>query len=270
MDTLRWFNIPVGSVIVAGTFCFAMILPGLATAQTCPILKVTAHPDYAPFSWNTGPGIDGVLVRVVERFSRQAKVPVTMEPSKSWDEALARAVNGDVDLILGLYRTPHRETELQFINRPVANDPIGLFVRQTSADEIDELDDLKGLRGAAAAGESFGADFDLRIAKQLTLFRTETLNTAMKFLADKQADYVLSGLYPGLAHLRQMGAGHGIALTQAALIPPQQIHIAFSKKSPCLGLAASLESVIERITARGDIEGLIAEAMMRWNQTSAK
>ena len=270
MDTLRWFNIPAGKVIVAGVFCFAMIFPGLATAQTCPALKVTAHPDYAPFSWNTGSSIDGVLVRVIDRFSRQTRVPVTMEPSKTLEEALNRANAGDVDLILGLYRTPHREAELQFVNRPVTTDPIGLFVRQATADEIDELDDLKGLRGAATVGESFGADFDLRIAKQLTLFRTETLNAAMKFLVDKQADYVLSGLYPGLAHLRQLGAGHGIALTQAALIPPQQIYVAFSRKSPCLGLAGTLESVIERATARGDIEGLIAEAMMRWNQTPAK
>jgi len=270
MQILRWFTHPTGKIAAGAMLLTCFFGVSLATAQTCTQLKVTAHPDYPPFSWSTGASIDGALMRVVERFSRASRIPMTVEPAKSWEEAQRRAVTGEVDLILGLYRTPQRETDLLFIERPVAADPIGVFIRQADADDIDDLGDLRTLKGAAAAGESFGVDFDLRIVKQLTLFRTESLTAAIKFLVDKQADYVVSGLYPGLAHLRHIGPGHGVALTQAALIPSQPLYVAFSRKSPCLALAPSLEAQIERTTARGDIDGLVAEALMRWSAAQPK
>jgi polar amino acid transport system substrate-binding protein len=269
MQMLRWFTRPAGKIVAGSMLLTCFFGVSLATAQTCTQLKVTAHPDYPPFAWTSGAGIDGALMRIIERFARQSRIPMTMEPAKNWEEAQRRAAAGEADLIVGLYRTPQREADLMFIDRPMATDPIGVFVRQADADEIDDLSNLKTLRGAAAAGESFGADFDLRIAKQLTLFRTENIGTAVKFLMDKQADYVLSGLYPGLAHLRQIGPGHGIALTHAALIPSQPLHVAFSRKSPCLAMAPALEALIERTTARGDMEGLIAEALIRWTAQQA-
>lgn len=276
MQILRWFTHPTGKTAAGAMLLTCFLGVNVATAQTCTQLKVTAHPDYPPFAWTSGAGngagidgagIDGALIRVVERFLRAARIPLTVEPAKSWEEAQRRTVSGEVDLILGLYRTPQREADLLFIDRPVATDPIGVFIRQADADNIDDLGDLKTLKGAAAAGESFGVDFDLRVAKQLTMFRTENLDTAIKFLVDKQADYVLAGLYPGLAHLRQIGPGHGVALTQAALIPSQPLYVAFSRKSPCLALAPSLEAQIEKTSARGDMDGLVAEALMRWSAT---
>jgi len=270
MDILCGIKFPSRLVAIGAAICLTLFAAAPVTAQSCTQIKVTAHPDYAPLAWNTAAGMDGALIRLVERFSRVARIPLTMVPSKTWEEALKRVTAGEVDLILGAYRTPHRDAELLYVDRPIASDPIGVFVRQSGADDIDDLDDLRTLRGAAAAAESFGADFDLRIAKQLTLFRTESLAAAMKFLADKQADYVLSGLYPGLTHLRQLPPGHGIALTQAALIPPQHLYAAFSRASACLSMAPTLESVIERATSRGDMEGLVAEAMARWSQTAAR
>ena len=267
MQILRWFTRPAGKIAAGSMLLTCFFGINLATAQTCTQLKVTAHPDYPPFAWTSGASIDGALIRIMERFSRAARIPMTVEPAKNWEEAQRRAVSGDVDVIIGLYRTPQREADLSFIDRPVATDPIAVFIRQTDADDIEDIGDLKTLRGAAAAGESFGADFDLRIAKQLTLFRTENIAIAIKFLVDKQADYVLSGLYPGLAHLRLIGPGHGVVLTQAALIPSQPLYVAFSRKSPCLALAGTLEALIEKTTARGDMEGLVAEALIRWTAT---
>ena len=270
MQILRWFTHPTGKIAAGAMLLTCFLGINVATAQSCTQLKVTAHPDYPPFAWTSGAGIDGALMRVVERFSRAARIPMTVEPAKNWEEAQRRAASGEVDLIVGLYRTPQREADLMYIDRPVASDPIGVFIRQSDADDIDDLSDLRTLKGAAAAGESFGVDFDLRVAKQLTMFRTENLETAIKFLVAKQADYVLAGLYPGLAHLRQIGPGHGVALTQAALIPSQPLYVAFSRKSPCLALAPSLEAQIEKTTARGDMDGLVAEALIRWSATQPK
>ncbi len=274
MLILRWFNFPGRGAITSVLSLTFMLCASVAMGQTCTQIKVTAHPDYPPFAWATGASGDGALIRVAERFSRAARIPMVFEASKSWEDAQRRTINGETDLILGLYRTPQRESELHFIDRPITLDPIGVFVRHGQAEEIDDIGDLLSLKGAAVAGESFGADFDLRIAKQLMIFRTENLTAAFKFLIDNQADYVLSGLYPGLALLRQMGPqtapGKSVVLTQAALIPSQPLYAAFSRKSQCLALAPTLESTIERLTARGDMEGLTAEALMRWSAGQQK
>ena len=270
MPTLRWFQIRGGKFIALAltlTACFGV---SLSMAQTCTQLKVSAHPEYPPMAWNSGASLDGALIRVMERFAKSAKIKLSLEPSTTWEEAQRRTTTGETDLIVGLYRTPQREADLLFIDRPIATDPIAVFVRKEQSEEIDELEDLKRLKGAAASGESFGALFDQRIAKELTVSRTHNLASAMVMLGEKRADYVLSGLYPGIAFIRHFEPTHSIVMTQASLIPSQPMYAAFSRKSPCQSLASALDTMIQRITNRGDMDGLVAEALVRWSAVQAK
>jgi polar amino acid transport system substrate-binding protein len=237
---------------------------GLAAAQNCAQLKVTAHPDYPPFAWTSAGKIDGALIRVIDKFAQTAGLGVTMVPAESWSQAQQLTATGQADLIIGLYRSPQRDQDLVFVNRPLAADPVGVFVRRADAGLIDTLADLKSRKGVAAAGESFGPEIDERLKQELSVSRSATFAEAVALLSEGRADYVLSGLYPGLAHLRQLGNGHGLSLTQASLIPSQSLYVAFSRNSPCLGLAASLDAAIEKMTGRGDMDGLVAEALIRW------
>jgi polar amino acid transport system substrate-binding protein len=270
MLMLRWLQVRGGKIIALSLMLTACFGVSLSMAQTCAQLKVAAHPEYPPMAWNSGAGLDGAMIRVIERFARGAKIPLLLEPSSSWEEAQRRTKAGETDLILGLYRTPQREADLLFVDRPIATDPNAVFVRKEQSQEIDAFEDLKPLQGAAVAGESFGAQIDQRIEKELHVSRTDNLTAAMAMLSEKRTDYVLSGLYPGIAFIRRLDPAQAIVMTQASLIPSQPMYAAFSRKSPCQSLAPALDELFHRVANRGDMDGLVAEALVRWSAAQSR
>ncbi len=244
-------------------FAFALLLfPVMAVAEsTCPSLVITGHPDYPPVAWAKNDAIVGVAPDLVTGIARSLGVThVTSRNFGSWEKAQAAARSGEADIIFGIYKNDERMTYLDYLDPPFMLDPVSVVVRKGAAFPYTKWDDLKGKKGVTNAGESYGNQFDAFMKAELTVTRTNGVDKAFKALLDKQADYMIVGLYPGKDLARQLGIQSKIDFLPKEL-QSSEMFVALSKKSKCLemlkaGFSAKLKTEVEQ----GKVKELIETA----------
>ena len=82
-------------------------------------------------------------------------------------------------------------------------------------------------------------------------------------LTPGEADYVIFGLYPGLAVAAENGFADQIDVLSPTLLDAEMF-VAFSKQSPCLSLMDAIGAEIAAMKESGRIDDLIAEANAAW------
>ena len=231
---------------------FSMMLSSSAfAADTCESLVITGHPSYAPVAWSSNGQIVGAAADMVSAIARKLGVKnVTSQDFGSWEKAQAAANSGQADVIFGIYKNAERATYLNYIDTPIMLDPNSVIVRKGEAFPLAKWDDLKGRNGVTNVGESYGNQFDTFMTKELAVTRAPGIEVTFDTLLNKQADYLIIGLYPGKIEVSRRG------LTGKVEFLPEEIntaemYVAFSKKSKCyetlkLGFAGHIKADVER------------------------
>jgi len=229
------------------------IAPMLAHAaeSTCSSLVITGHPAYPPVAWASDGKIVGAGPKLVASIARKLGVKkVTSKSFGSWEKAQMAAKAGQADIILGIYKNDERMTYLDYIDPPFMVDPVAVAVRKGESFPYQHWDSLKGKKGVTNAGESYGNKLDAFIASDLTVARVPGVGKAFEALLDKQADYLIIGLYPGQNEARLRGIAGKIEFLPKELVT-SDMYVAFSKQSKCAaklrtGFAANTKAAVEK------------------------
>ncbi len=231
-----------------------------APEQTCTKLVITGHPSYPPVAWAAQGVIVGAAPALVSAIAGRLGVKeVVSKDYGSWEGAQDAARKGEADVIFGIYRNDERAKYLDFIEPAFMADPVAIVVRKGESLAFAEWGDLNGRKGVTNAGESYGDVFDGFMAKNLTVARAAGVDKAFAALLDKQADYMIIGLYPGRDEAKRLGLAEKIAFLPKALLS-SPMYVAFSKKSKCGALRPGFADEIQTAVDDGTVRRLLGGA----------
>ena len=242
------------------------LIPGSAFAQAaaCSSLTITGHPEYPPIGYKDGERIVGAGATLVGRIAGELKIPVQSKYTGSWAEAQTAARDGKVDIIFGIYFNDDRATYLEYVRPAFMIDPVVVMVPKGKAFPFSGRRDLVGKKGVTNAGESYGSEFDGFMAQKLTVTRSNGTDQAFKDLLSGKADYMIVGLYPGLADAAKAGVKNQIEPLKTQLLKADMF-IAFSKKSPCLAQLKAFGRKVSAMRTNGSITSIIRDATKTWD-----
>ncbi len=238
--------------------------PSAFAQDACTALTATGHPEYAPIGYRDGDAIAGAGAMLVEAIAADLGVPAQSRDMGTWEDAQAAARDGAADIIFGIYYNDERATYLDYVEPPFMIDPVVVFVAANADFAFTGRDDLIGKHGVTNAGESFGTEFDTFMAANLDVTRTEGVDAAFTELLAGRADYMVFGLYPGLAVATELGIRDQIAVLTPNLVEAN-MYVAFSKQSPCLSLIDAFGAEIAAMRDDGRIVQFIEAATQAWN-----
>ena len=240
--------------------------PFAAAQDACTQLTITGHPSYPPIGYQDGEAIAGAGATMLAEIGANLGIPVVPIYTGTWEDAQAATRDGTADIIFGIYFNDERATYLDYVQPAFTTDPVVVFVRSSDGFAFAGPDDLVGKQGVTNIGESFGVELDAFIADNLEITRVDGLEAAIDELLEGRADYLIYGLYPGLAVATEMGARAQVEVLAPTLLDAEMF-VAFSKQSPCLSMLEAVGTEIEAMQANGRIEELIAAADAAWNAT---
>lgn len=218
-------------------------------------VSFTGHPDYSPvikFDEKVGrfKG-DGVLLltKALEEMGYQVK----QVPSGAWARAQEQVKNGSVDILIPPYKTPERESWMQFSSEPFMNDESAIFINKSNKNlKISSVKDLAKYRGAAIINDSFGAEFDKLDESLLKMARLSSTESCFRMLEKNRVDYVIAGLFAGRKVLADIGLKSVIDEHPVRAVVTG-MYVGVSKKSPLakdMDFISKLDAKMREIKAR--------------------
>jgi len=220
------------SLLLAGCLLHAT---GALADPECKKIVLTGNSGYPPVSWRdrAHPGnITSVAGELVEMAMKDMGVPVENKFVGPWKRAQLAMRDGEVDAIHSAYINEERKTYMDYTAVPFMMDPTVIFVKKGHAFPFKRKEDLVGLQGASPIGESYGDEFDNFAKDKLKIDLVTSVDVAFKRLLADRSQYVVFGLYPGMAAAEANGLADQIEQLPTPVITAG-MYVAFSKKSPC-------------------------------------
>jgi polar amino acid transport system substrate-binding protein len=240
-----------------------------SAAADCAKIIATGHPQYPVIAFKDGEAIAGAAPMLVEAIAKKLNVPLESKAMGSWADAQAATRDGKADMIFGVYFNDERAQYLDYVQPAFIYDDVAVFVLKGKGFEFKGRDDLIGKKGVTNEGESYGNDFDAFMKAKLDVTRTAGIDEALKQLLDGKADYLIAGYYPGLAAAAKGGVKDKVEVLDQALVTAEMF-VAFSKKSPCAGLAEKFGQGIAELTTDGSFDKMLTEATAKWDSGPGK
>ena len=238
-------------------------------ADECANITATGHPQYPAIAFKAGDAIAGAAPTLVATIAKDIKVPLESKFMGTWAEAQEAARDGKADMIFGIYYNEERAAYLDYVQPAFIFDPVVVFVAKGKGFKFAGRDDLIGKKGVTNQGESYGTEFDGFIKNKLDVARADGIDDAFKVLLDGKADYLIAGYYPGLAEAAAASLKDKVEALNPALLTAE-MYVAFSKKSPCRGLASKFGEGITAMTTDGRFHTMLTDAIAAWDAAQKK
>lgn len=235
--------------------------PADNAARQCTTLVYSANPHYPPYHWANGPNsFDGASIELLKLITPPG---VRLKPVVyPWKRALVLARQGEIDLIVSLRITPERNEFLRFAEHRAFPNPIAVFVRKDRAFSFKTWADLKGRRGGISLGDTFGNGFDEYLRQELTFDEAQTMESNFAKLEAGRIDWFVTSRYAGAAYAASQRLRVGFTSLHPS-ISEQDIHMGFSRVSPCAGLAEAMSRRLEELDRQGVLEKILRRHLRR-------
>lgn len=194
----RWQEFGGASATVSPGFSLSSEEQRLIS-ETGPI-RVGFMTDYAPFSFRDAGALHGLSVELMNRISDLTGLQI-VPVSGQWSELYPSFIEGDIDVMANMSRTPERVAFTRF-TRPYHVIPNVAFTKLSQLN-FDEPEDLKGLRVALGAGIYY--ENELRDQLGEKVFSYTSQRDMFAALAEDSVDVVLAALPNGNHWVRTMG-----------------------------------------------------------------
>lgn len=241
-----------------------LLATSLGSAWANPTVQISGNPEAPPVVWEKSGLLTGAGPEMIQTILTKLGVQASIQPAGSWSQVLDKAKSGDIDMIVSSYKTKKREEFLEY-SSPYLESPVIVVIKKGDTFLCNCWDDMVGKRGVANTGESFGDEFDSFIAEKLNVTYT-SYSRAFEMLAEDTADYLIIDLYPAIIYSKLLMAEDKVEFIEKP-ITVQQIHLAFSKKSPHLTLLPQINKEIALMKKEGAIKQLALEQYKKWNKT---
>ncbi len=263
----------------AAIFIFLLLFFNSLEARTedcgpCKIIRVSGNAEYPPLTWQDKEDpqkLTGFAVELLEMAFAEVGIEIRAVYAGPWKRAQEAMRKGQIDILGGAYITAERQTYMDYVHPPFVMDPTVIFIPKGRPFKFEKWEDLIGLTGGAPTGNSFGETFDRFEKEHLKIERVAKLSQAFKKLVNGRSDYVVYGLYPGLADAETSGYGDRIDYLPKSLIS-EGLYFTFSKKSPCncSRLKEHLVRKIEIYTDQQLVEKLMLKYLSIWKEQSSR
>ena len=226
---------------------------------------VSGRTNYPPLSWRQDDYLDGGLVQLAKNLFSSVNVKATSDEGGPWKRILLRAQRGDIDLLLGIRRSKHREEYLVFIEPPVTPAVQSVFVHKNRDFSYSEWSDLKGKTGNITLGTQFGKEFDAYIIENLDMEYSETPEQIFKKLVLNRVDYMLAPLATTILFLEKEGLSFEI-INKSVPLNVIDEYFAIPKNSPCVKHAEAIANSLKNTAGSDVMDNIIETNFMLWFQ----
>jgi polar amino acid transport system substrate-binding protein len=224
------------------------LLPAITTVAEMPnetALTVVGE-EYAPFSYISNGTVSGQAVDLIENLSAEIGLPVrradmTLLP---WDDAYNATKNGKNTLLLAVYRTPERESDLQWVG-PYADDSSAFFVSSASNIKITTPEDLKDLKVGVVSGDAHYRMLIGYSIPETNIAITDNLSTLVQLVENNSIDALFSGEQAGKWVIKESGRNQNL-LPVALRVNEQQVWFGLSPETPKATVTALQAALAQR------------------------
>lgn len=240
----------------------------LAAGGVCERIVVTGNPDYPPLLWgkpDDAARLTGAAVELLEKALEPSGIHVDALHVGSWDQAQQEVRSGRVDMLAGVFLTPERMGEMDYIYPPYMEIPSVVFVRRGAAFPYSGWDDLRGKQGSALAGTSFGAAFDAFARDHLEVAAAGNIDQALEQLLSGDVDYLIHERHQGQALAAQRNVLDQLDMLEGSLIN-EQLYYSISHHSACNSpaLRAALAKGMYQMVRQGEPRRLLDKYREIW------
>ena len=185
-------------------------------------LTMAGYTDYPPFGWSekNESGWDGyknVFTPLMNIFIEDAKVELnTKLHIKNTDDLVQNVREGSIDFFVGAYHETEIFKGLHLLYPAVIYNPITVFMMPNRISEVSSTEDLKKLKGVRNVNEIF-SDFVNQKVAELKPIEVNSAYEAFEKLFNREADYIISSYYGGMAEAIRLGLKKQIAPAKQSL-----------------------------------------------------
>lgn len=223
----------------------------------CPVLSVGGADGWEPITFIEDNGRQsGLGIDVLRAYAQQNDIQLELQLDIPWNRSLQMLANNELDVIAGAYFTAERDRTFIY-SRPFAHDDVMIFQHRDNRFPVSDLHDLIGYRGARPQGGSYGDHIDKFAEQRLDMMYSPTGNHIFNVLLSGRADYVMLGLYDGMANIYRDKLRDTIIPSEAPLVR-NDVHLMFSRGSSCVRHIKNINLLIEKLDQDGTLE--------RWTQ----
>ncbi|QFU23918.1 transporter substrate-binding domain-containing protein [Shewanella eurypsychrophilus] len=250
-----------------------LVLITLLTLLLIPTYLSSAEPplsiafvEYPPYHFTQDENVEGISIRIIEEAFRRIDTPIEFK-AIPWSRALNWLKTGQIDVMVGVFRTAEREVYIDYSNMPLSKAQIHLFVTEGADIKYSEdLTLLSHLSFGVKKDFSYGPYFDDLVAqKKLTKLNVDVgipqllvkLCTGVTDIVvgeRRNTEYVFNQLskqtYPQLERCKQI-----IALTPA--IDARLAYLAFSKQNQLNYIRVQFDEAMKSMKQDGSLHRII-------------
>lgn len=224
-----------GSYLAAVLLTLLPAAASVAAGGVCERIVVTGNADYPPLLWvkpDDPSRLTGAAVELLEKALEPSGIHVDALHVGSWEQAQQEVRSGRVDMLAGVFLTPERLGEMDYVYPPYMEIPSVVFVRRGAAFPYSGWDDLRGKRGGSLAGTSFGPAFDAFARDHLDVAAVGNIDQALEQLLSDELDYLIHERHQGLALAAQRNVLDQLDMLEGSLIN-EQLYYSVSHHSAC-------------------------------------
>lgn len=221
----------------------------------CKQIKV-AGPD----EWNLNSQFDpktqsrqGLGYEIFQNIAEKQQIPYQILHNIPWQRVLKYSEEGQVDLIVAIYKSDRRERFVQFSEPYFFND-IKIYVRHGQEFNFQTLKDLQGRKGLFPSGASYGDDFDAFIPN-LDLVGKTSINELFMYLVRGAVDYAIQDSARAKSYITENQLGNDIVALPTSLLKVP-LRFGYSRKSRCANLLEKFQVEYQRLITTGGINKL--------------
>lgn len=237
-----------------------------SSLNTRPTLIASGHGEYPPFMYREGKNIIGVGVDITKLIFSELNINVDSIYVGAWSRVLRKAKSGEIDVVVGIYKTDERLTYLNYPQQPYIAEPVSVFFYHNNQIDYNHWQDLIGMKGGTVLGESFGQEFDSFAKKNLDIIRLSGITQSFKMLKRNRLQYSLYALYPGLIKIIDADM-KGQILHSSNYVSTQNAYQAFSKKSNFIKHLPYFNNRVKELKADGSVQRFIDQHMKKLSQS---
>jgi len=241
---------------------FGVLTPQVPAAEKTMV--VSGHPEYPPFMWREGDAIEGVGPDIFQLLSQELGIRIETPYLGNWEEVQNKARLGEIDGLVALYYSEERSQYYEY-SIPFAEDPVAIFVLSGHEFPFVNWETLIGKKGVSTLGDIYGEEFDTFAEENLTIERLKTVEECFQKLIDKEAEYFVFALYPGLYAASLYNVSDQI-LPLSPYVSVVQWHIAISLKSPFVSLMPQIDAILKKLIEDQTIENLVSLHSQKWGK----
>ena len=188
--------------------------------------------NYPPFSFLADGKVTGSSVDLIEEISADAGIPVNRSDISlyPWAEVYNMTVNGSSTLLLAVYRTPDRESDLQWVG-PVANDSSAVFVGSEAGISITTTDSLKTLKVGVVSGDAHYGMLTGYGVSENNIITAENVSSLIPMVQNGSIDALFYGEQAGKSAIKEVTGEEG-TLPVAYRVDEQEVWFGLSPDTP--------------------------------------